>query len=200
MIYARYSVCGVLQQTPGFRSRKSGIIVNRDAAEPMAGSRFDVCCPFEELLALFAAEVAVTPFVARVSHVSAKNREVFPRNGHRSRFGCLWNGRKMKTDRNENCAAIYLLSADRFLWGKAVAAIQEDTIQFQKIQIGGADLQVYVLFHAAKDLYQGTNHIKLSELLNPKLIDDDLFYLLLIAFLIRRYGEGVLSVERRQQC
>lgn len=162
-----------MQQAPGFQPRKSGMTVSCHAAvEPGCRSEFGVCCPFEELLARFAAEVAVSSFVARVSRVSVKKQGVFPRNGHRNRFESLWSGRKMKTDRNASCAAIYLLSADRFLWGKSVTAIQEDAIQFKKIQIGGVDLQGYVLFHAARDLYQGTSHMKLSELLDPKLIDD----------------------------
>ena len=56
-----------------------------------------------------------------------------------------------------------------------------------------SDLNGYVLFHTAKDLYQGTKHISLSELVDPELVGDMTFELIITAFLIRRYGCGVLS-------
>lgn len=95
------------------------------------------------------------------------------------------------------CAAVYLLSADRFLWGKSVSAIEPDRIRFQEIQIHGVDLDGYVLFHTARDLYEGTCRISLSELVDPELVSEDAFRLVLSAFLIRRYGVGILCAERR---
>lgn len=73
------------------------------------------------------------------------------------------------------CAALYLLSADRFLWGKAISAIEPDIIHFQKIHIHSVDLNGYVLFHTAKDLYQETKHISLSELVDLELVGDMTF-------------------------
>ena len=94
------------------------------------------------------------------------------------------------------CAALYLLSADTFLWGKSVSFIQQDSIRFKEIKIHGVDLNGYVLFHTAKDLYQGTNHISISELIDPELVGDITFELIVTAFLIRRYGHNVLNAER----
>lgn len=95
------------------------------------------------------------------------------------------------------CAAVYLLSADSFLWGRAFPAVDSDIIRFQKIRIHGVDLDGYVLFHTAKDLYKGTCHISLSELIDPELVSEDTFRLVISAFLIRRYGPGVLAVAER---
>lgn len=193
--YAEYE--RQMQRAPGYQPRRSGMVVSRYEPYPADCEESDVCGPFEELLAVFTAEVAVSPFAARVSRVSEVKREAFPMNGHQSRFECLWNGQENQTRRNARCAAVYLLSADRFLWGQSVTAIRTDRIQFEKISIRGVDLQGYVLFHAAKDLYHGSNHIGLGELIDPEVIDDDVFHLLITAFLIRRYGEGVLKAERR---
>lgn len=189
-----------MQQIPGFRPRASGMSVSRfsyassgcPCVRSVAG-----CVPFSRLLEQFAMEVAVSPFVARVSRLSAKNPPVFFLVGHRSRFDRIWENRGQGIEENAMCAAVYLLSADRFLWGKSVGAIEPDRIRFQEIQIHGVDLDGYVLFHTARDLYEGTCRISLSELVDPELVSEDAFRLVLSAFLIRRYGVGILCAERR---
>ena len=81
--------------------------------------------------------------------------------------------------------------------GRAFPAVDSDIIRFQKIRIHGVDLDGYVLFHTARDLYEGTCRISLSELVDPELVSEDAFRLVLSAFLIRRYGVGILCAERR---
>lgn len=54
-----------------------------------------------------------------------------------------------------------------------------DMIDFTVIHIHCVELDVYVLFHTAKDLYKGTKHISLSELIDLELVSDE-------AFLIRQ--------------
>lgn len=66
-------------------------------------------------------------------------------------------------------------------------------IRFREIRIPGIDLQGYVLYHAARDLYQGSGQISLSELTDPELVSSQTFRLVLSAFLIRRYGAAVLK-------
>ena len=210
-----------MQKVPSFRPRRSGMIVSRlgynardcdcslceyaDKKENackvpngcvcfrerlVAG-----CVPFSELLELFIDEVDVKPFVARVTHLLGKMPPFFFLAGHRERFDSLWCRHSVVADEDAMCAALYLLSADRFLWGKSVAAIQPDIIRFKEIQIHGVDLGGYVLFHTAKDLYRGTKHISLSELTDPELVSDETFRLVIASFLIRRHGAGVLEAE-----
>lgn len=189
-----------MQQIPGFRPRASGMSVSRFSYAPsgcLCERSVAGCVPFSRLLEQFAMEVAVSPFVARVSRMSAKNLSVFFLAGHWSRFERIWENRGQDIEENAMCAAVYLLSADRFLWGKSVSAIESDRIRFQEIQIHGVDLDGYVLFHTARDLYEGTCRISLSELVDPELVSEDAFRLVLSAFLIRRYGVGILCAERR---
>lgn len=210
-----------MQRVPGFRSRRNGMIVSRlgyKARECNCGlceyadkkenackgpngcvcfcERLAAgCVPFSELMANLIAEVDVKPFVARVTHLLGEIPLFFFLTGHRERFDSLWCRHSRVADEDAMCAAIYLLSADRFLWGKSVAAIQPDIIRFKEIQIHGVDLGGYVLFHTAKDLYRGTKHISLSELTDPELVSDETFRLVIASFLIRRYGAGVLEAE-----
>ena len=90
-------------------------------------------------MANLIAEVDVKPFVARVSHLSGEIPPFFFLTGHRERFDSLWCRHSRVADEDEMCAAMYLLSADRFLWGKSVAAIQPEIIRFKEIQIHGVD-------------------------------------------------------------
>ena len=212
----------IMQRVPGFQPRRSGMIVSRlgynardcdcslceyaDKKENackvpngcvcfrerlVAG-----CVPFSELLELLIDEVDVKPFVARVTHLLGKMPPFFFLAGHRERFDSLWCRHSVVADEDAMCAALYLLSADRFLWGRSAAAVQPDMIRFKAIGIHGVDLGGYVLFHTARDLYQGTKHISLSELTDPELVSDETFRLLIAAFLIRRYGADVLEEER----
>lgn len=211
-----------MQRPPGFRPRQSGMIVSRIPCDDQgwgckvcaSKSRKKRACevvdghnclregrvardvPFSELIELFTAEVGIKPFVTRVTRLSGKPPYFFFMAGHRERFESLRPKRCSAVDEDATCAALYLLSADRFLWGRSAAAVQPDIIRFQEIGIHGVDLGGYVLFHTARDLYQGTKHISLSELTDPELVSDETFRLLIAAFLIRRYGADILEDER----
>ncbi len=183
-----------MQRIPGFQPRGSGIVVSHETGcrcqRFMAGSR-----PFGELLEQFAEEVAVSRFSARVSRVAARNPPAFFLTGHRGRFERLWERYGWSADTDAMCAAVYLLSADPFLWGRSCSAVDPDRIRFHDIRIHGVSLDGYVLFHTAKGLYKGTCRIRLSELLDPELVSEDTFRLVVSAFLIRRHGPGVLVME-----
>ena len=138
-----------MQKVPGFRPRRSGMIISRlgyNARDcdcslcEYADKKENVCkvpngcvcfrkrlvagcVPFPELLELLIDEVDAKPFVTRVTHLSGEIPSFFFLTGHRERFDSLWCRHSRVADEDAMCAALYLLSADRFLWGKSVAAI-----------------------------------------------------------------------------
>lgn len=152
------------------------------------------CVPLTELLGVLTKEVPERPFVARVSHLSRQPLSIFESNTHQTRFEAAHT--ENLTGSAGQAAAFFLLTADPFLWSKARLAVAPGKIDFPAIHIHGVDLDGYVLFHTAKDLYAGTKHISLSELTDPELVSDEAFRLIVTAFLIRRYGAEVLCVER----
>lgn len=157
------------------------------------------CVPFDELLGVFTAEVRERPFVNRVSCLLARTQTIFTDRRHFQCFEQRWKERVKMQDEAAWCAALYLLTSDMFLWSKAETAVHPDFIDFPAIHIHGVDLDGYVLFHTAKDLYKGTSHISLSELIDPELVSDEAFWRIVTAFLIRRYGVEVLSAERMEK-
>ncbi len=211
-----------MQQVPGFRPRKGGISVSRlelmkvrecgnrqtkgqGACGPPDGSRAcgspgDGCGHFSCLLGRFTGEVGFGPFTDRVSHLEGSAGSTFRNEGHKERFQCRWRMQGDVPDREAMCAALYLLTADPMLWGMAAQAVQPGLIDFPSICIRGIGMDGYVLFHSAKDLYKGTNRLSLSELTDPELISDGTFRTVITAFLVRRYGPGVLEEERSRGC
>lgn len=189
----------MMQTVPGFQARKSGKIVSRFpcGATGHVGPESREMISIGELMMHFAKEVAQDQFTNRVMRLLRQPCPLFFLAGHGERFRSLWTARCGERKGNAVCAALYLLAADRFLWGQSVAAIRPNGIRFKEIPIYGVDMGGYVLFHTAKLLYQGTGQIRLMELMDTQRIDDDTFRLVLAAFLIRRYGAGVLMEERR---
>lgn len=208
-----------MQRVPGFRPRGAGIVVSRfeysasdcdccvcayKARKKRCGSSTGCVClrerlvagcvPLAELMAVLTAEVAVPAFVSRVSRLSQQSDRLFRDEAHRQRF----DGAREKnlTDVIAQMAAVYLLTADSYLWSKAQTAVAAERINFTAMHIHGVDLDGYVLFHTAKDLYSGSKHISLSELTDPELVSDEAFRLIVTAFLLRRYGAPVLQAER----
>lgn len=152
------------------------------------------CVPLTELLGVLTTEVPERPFVARVSRLSRQPLSIFENDNHQMRFKAAHTANL--TGSAGQTAAVFLLTADPFLWSKARLAVAPGKIDFPAIHIHGVDLDGYVLFHTAKDLYAGTKHISLSELTDPELVSDEAFRLIVTAFLIRRYGAEVLCAER----
>lgn len=187
----------LMQEVPGFHVRKSGIAVSR-----LQSKKGEMTCgkmvPLSELTAIFALEIGEISLTARMEHLTAKPPVSFFLPGHKERFCSIWKGHGLAADLDAMCAAVYLLSADLFLYKKAVSAIETDMIRFRDIFIRGVDLRGYILFHTAKGLYCGTKSLSLSELTDPELVDDEVFGLIIAAFLIRRYGKTVLETERRE--
>lgn len=204
-----------MQQVPGFKPRRSGVSISRldtqklqggPASRQAEGQKGDCgppggdCGHFSNLLGHFTKEVAFAPFADRVSHLKGNVESVYRDEWHQNRFLRQWQAAGDAPDGDAMCASLYLLTADDKLWEMAAQAVQPELIDFASICIRGIGLDGYVLFHTAKDLYKGTNRLSLSELTDPELISDEIFWTVITAFLIRRYGAGLLSEERRCEC
>lgn len=90
-------------------------------------------------------------------------------------------------------SAVYLLTADNELWKYVWKYVDRDSIFFGKIKLKDLSPEAYILLCAAKDLYLGTEHISLSELADPVIVEKTTFCLVLNALGIRRFGYSYLS-------
>lgn len=128
---------------------------------------------------------------------NAEKELIFYDSRHRKDFSSLLIGRRKKNlcGLPNYASAVFLLSADENLWEKVSKQVLDTGIYFDRIRLGSVTLEQYILFHAARDVYLGTKHIRLSELTDRELIPDEIFRLIVNAFVMERYGVDIVERE-----
>lgn len=212
----------VMQQAPGFRPRKSGIIRSQypisHGAKPCEGCGYaavktaveeegkeQASFSYEILLTLLAEELPSCALAVRIGRLQIEdvgnNPSLFRTEEHRRRFQAMVRcGSYPGIWTNSGfAAALFLLSSDSRLWGIAGSFVGGQTIDYSRFRLRGADLDGYALYCVAKELYTGKAYVTLSELGDPELFHDGLLRLIVHAILISRHGvEGVISKEEIQ--
>lgn len=171
-----------MQQVPGFRPRKSGIIRSRQAGETagIGSCRYvnvwraekeqgrdghlytaaDEEMPsafYQILLRLLTEELpgsALTVRVGKLREEGEKGIMLFKSEEHRRRFRALMRCGLYPGLVTEPgfAAAVFLLSSEERLWEKAGPFVQERTIDYSRFRLRGADLDSYATFCVAKEL------------------------------------------------
>lgn len=184
-----------MRQVPGFTPRRFGIVREKRGRPKEAKKeegREERPLPYKELVEGFLKELPPSKLFHRIQELQKKEVMKFKfRDGeHKKRFRGALKDSDWPLLSNDNGfgAAIYLLSADAFLWDRAKGFITEKAIEYNKIRIHGVGLDGYALFCAAKEVCGGSVHLTLSELGDRELISDALFEVLLNGMLISRYG------------
>ena len=95
--------------------------------------------------------------------------------------------------RCEYLAAVYLLSADKFLWKRAQKALTGYSVNFGNLDLSGISTEGYALYMAARTIYHGDVDISLSELCDAELIDDSIVMTVLGGVMLVRNGIGMLK-------
>lgn len=95
---------------------------------------------------------------------------------------------------NAMLSALYLLTADKFLWSKVRYAVGNRSIDFSSVRLGGVSPDAYTLYMTARDLYEGTKHITISDIADREIISHKMFGIICNAMAIRRYGMNAASI------
>lgn len=119
-----------------------------------------------------------------MTYQSKKHKEVFD---------------KAMVKKNENnyklIAVIYLLTADHTLWNLAKEAVKKNAVDFDAIKLNAIHPKGYTLYCAAKDIYLGTRHLAISDLIDMNLVTPKLFGVITNAMAIRRFGMRAFAVS-----
>lgn len=185
-----------MRQIPGFSPRRSGIIRGKTQQREAA--------PYGELVLLFLEEIPPSRLAVRI--INLKNRGevkqfMFRSGQHKKRFREICeNGEYdfLHSDHGQ-AAAVFLLSADTFLWGRAKLCITEQGIRYREMAVHGIEPDGYALFCAAKEMCGGTPRLSLSELGDPELISDRLLQVILSGILISRHGIGIMAEKEERK-
>lgn len=95
--------------------------------------------------------------------------------------------------RNEFIAAVFLLSANKFLWKRSTSALTSYSVNFDSINLSGISTENYALFTAAKGIYRGGVDISLNELCDRNLIDDSTLLTIFAGVMLLRNGFVILN-------
>lgn len=185
-----------MRQIPGFQPRRSGVIRGKPGPGP--------ALPYGELVLLFLEELPPSQLSVRI--INLKNRGevtgfMFQDSQHKKRFWQVQGSREygfLHSDHGQ-AAAVFLLSADPFLWERAKPCITGKGIQYGKMAVHGIEPDGYALFCAAKEMCGGSPRLSLSELGDPELISERLLQVILNGILISRHGIGIMTEKRREK-
>lgn len=176
-----------MQQPPGYRPRGYGICIIEEMNWKSRGN-------YSEIVDCVISRMQLEHLKKRVEEIfgEADKEIIFHNMKHRNDFYSLLMGKRAKTLKHtpNYAAAVFLLSADEELWEKVCKNILDTGIYFDRVRLGGVTLEQYILFHAAKDVYNGTKHIRLSELTDRDLIPDEILRLIVNAFVIEKLIGG----------
>lgn len=95
-------------------------------------------------------------------------------------------------------AVMYLLTANDTIHFRTANCFCHDGIDFQFAILKGISTSGYVLYRAAVTLYTAEPAITLSEMADPKLVDDDTFRMIINAMLIARYGIAAFRLKKEE--
>ena len=99
---------------------------------------------------------------------------------------------------NAMLSALYLLTADKYLWSKVRYAINNNAVVFSAVRLGDISTDAYTLYMTARDLYSGTKHITVSDIADTELIANKMFAILCNAMAIRRYGMKAVEIAKKE--
>ena len=97
------------------------------------------------------------------------------------------------SNRSEFIAAVFLLSADKFLWERSKSALTRYSVNFDSINLNGISIEGYALYKAARAVYSGDSGISLGELCDWTLIDDPVALTIFAGVMLRRNGIKMLN-------
>ncbi len=181
-----------MQQPPGYRPRGKGIYIVDEMEWKSRGN-------YSEIVDCVISRMQLEYLKKRIQEIFREDeKEMIFRNGkHRNDFYSLLMGKREKTLTHtpNYAAAVFLLSADEGLWEVVYKNVLDTGIYFDRIRLGGVTLEQYILFHAAKDVYHGTKHIRLSELTDRELIPNEILRLIVNAFVIGKCGVEIVKQE-----
>lgn len=141
--------------------------------------------------------------VCTLTHKKPERELLFENTPHRTIFNDLIRNGGLRNSANTGLlAAVFLLTSNSFLWGRARHAVRRSCIAFENICLRGitvAKIDSYAIYKAAKELYaeSGKHHISIQELADETLVSENVFRLIVNGMLIKRYGLASIRSDSR---
>ena len=92
-------------------------------------------------------------------------------------------------------AVLFLLTADDRLWDLAKGYTYLDCFDFKKMNLKGINTDGYALYQTARTILLGREYIRIDEIADENLIEEDTFKAIINAILISKYGADMFQVN-----
>lgn len=186
-----YALERQMKQPPGYRPRGHGFCLSAIDWKSRGN--------YAEIVDCVISRMQLEELSERVAEIYALEykEKIFRDEEHRRVFYTLYmlKSNEFLFELPNYAAAIFLLTADEKLWNKVRSNVLDTGIYFDRVKLGGVTLEEYILFHASKDVYYGTKHIRLSELVDRELISDEVLKLIINALVIEKCGVEIVTKE-----
>ena len=96
---------------------------------------------------------------------------------------------------NRFFAALFLVTADSFLWRQTKEFVRPNVIDLSEVDIRGIDTDGYLLYKAAKDMMFKTSKVTASELADKRITNEKCFKAIMNAIIIARYGKETIELD-----
>lgn len=96
---------------------------------------------------------------------------------------------------NRFFAALFLVTADSFLWRQTKEFVRPNVIDLSEVDIRGIDTDGYLLYKAAKDMMFKTSKVTASELADKMITNEKCFKAIMNAIIIARYGKDTIKLD-----
>ena len=150
----------------------------------------------EALAALFNHRSTLYPRIRRMLQSGVKSIWLEPEHRWRMEVCSARQTCRRRRDKSRYAGAVYLLTATPELTERTKECFWNRAIHFQCVLRRGIGIQDYTLLSAARGIYQGKGGLTVSELMDPEIVDDTVFQLVVNGLLIAAYGSPALQLER----
>lgn len=180
----------LMQQTPEYRPRGKGLYVSH--RKTLLDKVLQEVSREQMILRMLAYDL---PERLQREIVAKQRRHFYMNDDHRRYFLRLLEGHRGKIMKRNSryLAAVFLLSSDRKLWKRVKHEVTDQGILFESIFIKGFTEDQYTLFFMAKDIYTGERFVQDEELADPEIVSDELYSLIVNAFLLAAGGIELLN-------
>ena len=124
--------------------------------------------------------------------------EVFTNHYHKERFYNFLENQDWKIGNipPKFITILFLLTADEGLWKVSKDLIRPNAFDLKGICLKGIDTNGYALYQTAKTLSTGKECIRINELADKELIDNNIFKVIINSDLINRYGTELFLINK----
>ena len=182
----------IMTMIPNFQCPSCGLIIQEEV-------RTFIPCSYFTLLCRTMGYIQNNLFIERFCNYILE-RWNQPMKFRNQRHEEIFKNEARKPRNQSACTltALYLFSADNYLWSKTKHCFGKNKTAFFDIPLRGISISAYTLYKTALSLCLGTDDISISQLADRNTVSPMLFEIICESMTLRRYGVAALNAAESE--